>query len=115
MPMYELQDHRGRPLALAEAADSADVELFAIREVSGFHRAVPVATPTDHGPALEVAFRRMGLSESGARIAARGRDPGPGPSLPFHRVPRQEARPQRSQAAPASERIVSETTSRRAR
>lgn len=112
---FELRDHDGRPIALAEAADAADVDLYGHRHVPGFSRAVPVPAPTDHGPALEVAFRRMGSSESAARIAARGRDTGPGPSLPFHRVPRQEARQGRSQAAASTPTIVSETTTRRAR
>ena len=104
--MFKLQDCRSRPIALAEAADSADVELFAIREVSGFHRAVLVPALIDHGPGLEADFKRMGLSESAARIAAAGRDPGPGPILPLHHVPRQEARPVRSQAAASTPALV---------
>ncbi len=52
MAMFELQGDNGRPIALAEAADSADVETFAIREVSAFHRG-PVPSP--HREAASVA------------------------------------------------------------
>ena len=113
MMLYELQDHRARPIALAEAADPADVEMFAIREVSGFHRAVLVPAPIDHEAGLEAGCRRMGLSESAARIAARGRPPAPGLVLPRHRVPRPEAR--QAASVSATPTIVSETTVRRSR
>jgi len=88
-------DVHGNPVAkleLVEGATRLDAELFVLR--GGVPGAVGVRDADPVEERLFEAFRRLGLSESGAKIAARGRQP----PLPAVRVARQKPRRLRSDA-----------------
>lgn len=89
---FLLKGHNGEDLLLVEAADSTDATLYGFRNVPGFSGDVVDVDVTHQEQVTERmarAFRDMGLSESGAQAAARGR--ATGPTRPVIKVPRQEA------------------------
>ena len=89
---FLLKGNNGEDLLLVEAADSTDATLYGFRNVPGFSGDVVDVDVTHQEQVTERmarAFRDMGLSESGAKAAARGR--ATGPTRPVIQVPRQEA------------------------
>lgn len=89
---FMLKGRDGEDLLLVEAADSTDATLYGFRNVPGFSGDVvdvDVAHQEQVTERMARAFRDMGLSESGAMAAARGR--ATGPTRPVIQVPRQEA------------------------
>ena len=82
----------GDTLAILEVAtgDFTDAELFAFREITGAARIVPLPSSEKVDAELTETFMRLGLSESGAKIATEGRGRGRGRVDRF-RIGRQEA------------------------
>ena len=88
---YLVETATGEPLAILEAADSTDAQLFAFRELKGAARVIPLPSTEAREKSLKESFTViMGGDEKLAEIAAKGRDSGP-PSLRRIVVPRQLA------------------------
>lgn len=105
MPEYIAVDQHGRAIALLEARDRLDAELYVLRgNVRGAHHIVDAADIEKLQQRLAEALRQVDptLSEAAARSGARGR----GDDLPRISVPRQEARPEFHKASAGSAQLI---------
>ncbi|PWB44985.1 MAG: hypothetical protein C3F10_07180 [Dehalococcoidia bacterium] len=89
--LYEVRNHDGRPLAILEAADATDAQLFASRTLKGWDG--QLRTPATPGtPALEAVAESLGYTGAGKAAFLQGRDGGPATRMmAVTVVPRQEA------------------------
>jgi hypothetical protein len=77
MSKFALKDRSGNVLAIAEAADATDAEIYGIRSYNNAGvRAEPWTggeqANNQDGDRLKESFKALGLSEAGAVIASRG-------------------------------------------